>query len=321
MLNNIILDILTTSQAMNILIVAQDQNIFGILSKQSMTANEVSSHIGAQLKNTSSFLDACVALGLLRFSCGHYFNSHIAEVHLIKERPRYLGDLIKLKAAEVISWQDMRDFILDNKQPFQKGLSVSNLDFTLAMNNIGMLGEAEALANVVPIKSKAVMADVGCGSGVYSIALCRNNPGLHAILIDKKEILKYTKKFILESNLLTRVSFQAKNIKKDLYGKGLDLVLISDVLYDNSDLNAAMLKLAYKSLAPDGLIVLRGYYSDPDRSLPIHGALFNLSMLMHEPLSEVLSIPSLKHIIQDAGFKKTKVIAITERSSCLIAWK
>jgi methylase of polypeptide subunit release factors len=63
-------------------------------------------------------------------------------------------------------------------------------------NNIGNLGEAEALKDMVDLSGCKSMIDAGGGSGLYSVALCQKYPELHSTILDVKDTLAVAKEMI-----------------------------------------------------------------------------------------------------------------------------
>ncbi len=198
---------------------------------------------------------------------------------------------------------------------------VSPHRFTMAMNNLAMLGEANALVNSVDLSDCRQMADVGCGSGLYSIALCQRYPGLHAVLLDRKEVLETTEQMLEKNNLRHRIKTRAADIAKDSYGDQLGLVMLSDVLYQEETACLAILASSYKALAPGGTLLVRGYYSNPGRTSPVFSTLFNLAQLLDDPKRKILSVSLVSEWMKQSGFKNVKSFVLTEKSTCFIAQK
>ncbi len=189
------------------------------------------------------------------------------------------------------------------------------------MNNLAMLGEAEALAAALDLSGCKTMADVGCGSGIYSVALCRHYPDLHAVLLDREDTLETTREIVRRHSLQDRIETRTADITQDTYGRNLDVVLLSDVLYQNEAISKTFLRSANLALAPGGRLVVRGYFSDPEGSQPLFGALFAVARLLSDPKREPITLPGLRGWIEETGFKNVRTFALTERSTCLIAVK
>jgi len=320
---NEMLDIIFTPWASHVLNCACNLNVFDLLNKERMTLEQLASEVGAVPRFLKSLLDACSALGFIEQNEKKYENSSMAKIYLVKEAPLYLGDIIDVMSAEASKWSRL-DELMKGKElskPKEIPKKVSSHRFTMAMNNLAMLGEANTLANSVKLSNCKRMADVGCGSGLYSITLCQHNSGLHALLFDREDVLITTNHMITKYNLQNRMKTRAADIYKDSYGEGLDLILLSDILYQEESICRAILKSAYDALDSEGLLVIRGYYTDSVNHGSIFGALFNLAQLLDDPNREAITVSLVKNWIDQTGFLNIKSFPLTEKSTCIISQK
>ncbi len=297
--------------------------IFTLLAGTPMSDKELGQQAGATSRAFTALLDACVGMGLLRSKDGVYSNTHISDAYLVEGRPVYLGDLIEVQAAEAADWHRLSDVIgaRGGEQSSTPRQEVDPRRFTLAMHNIAMLGEAEALAAAVDLSGAKEMADVGCGSGMYSVALCRRHPGLKAILLDRREVLEVAREIVEGHGLQDRITTREADITKDAYGEDLDAVLLSDVLYQDEATCKRILRSAHGALRNGGRLVVRGYFSDPEGSNPLFGALFVLKLLLSDPTREPISVAKLRGWVEEAGFHHVESFALTQRSTCFAAIK
>lgn len=288
-----------------------------------MTVDEIAALSSAQKGPLEGLLDACTAIGLLRRQGNLYGNSHVSDAYLVEGRPLYLGDIIEVQSIETGNWERLYSLVISGDTSAGGGArrEVTPELFTMAMNNLGMLGEAEALANAVDLSGCKTMIDVGCGSGIYSITLCRHYPDLVATLLDTKDVLEITSRLIKKSDVQDRINTKPIDILKDSFGKDMDAALLSDVLYQDGSMCIQILRSAYEALAAGGMLIVRGYYADPEKSQPVHGSLFALGQLLFDANREVISIPVLHNWIKKVGFKIVASHALTERSTCVLANK
>src|SRR5512140_3546671 len=192
MTENPVADLVFHSWPMHALFAASRLGVFTLLASQPMRAEELSSRIGANARAMTALLDACVAMGLLRLDRGVYANPHVSDAHLVEGRPRYLGDFIEVLAGEAVRWLRLPEVITGKDEAGGAAASgaVDARRFTLGMHNLAMSGEADALAEAVDLSAGGTMADVGCGSGMYSVAFCHRYPGLGAVLLDRPDVLQ-----------------------------------------------------------------------------------------------------------------------------------
>lgn len=323
MFGNTILDLTFSPWTMNTFFTANRLKIFTLLAEKEMTVEDIASLSAAIPRFLAGLLDACVAMGLLRQKDGRYGNTHLSDTYLVEGRPLFLGDIIDVQSIEASSWEGLYDLVVGGSAEGtdRPEREVSPHRFTMAMNNLGMLGEAQALAGSVDLSGRKQMVDIGCGSGLYSIVLCQHYPDLNATLVDTKDVLKTTDTFVRESELQNRIRTRELDITKDSYGANVDVVLLSDVLYQKRAVCLGILRSAYSALAKKGLLIIRGYYSDPEGLQPLFGSLFALGMPLFDPEREIISVPLLRDWVEESGFKNLKVFSLTERSTCFIAGK
>ncbi len=169
---------------------ACELDLFTRLAERAQSAEELAEHTGARPLPLAAMLDVCVSLGLLRLEHGRYANRPLAELHLVRGRPLFLGDLYRVFAAEAAQWLSLKELVMTGRSAGHGPVDVGPRRFTMAMHALGMLGEADALAEAVDLSDRRDLIDGGCGSGLYSIKLCRRNPELRATLLDRPPVLE-----------------------------------------------------------------------------------------------------------------------------------
>lgn len=315
-------DLLMAPWTVQVVFTAVRLNLFTILAERMMTVEEIASQCGATPNRLESLLNVCTSMGLVVLEEGKYFNSHFSRIHLVEGEPRYVGDFIKHQHDIANKWDGLLTAVAGKASPEadQATDAAFHKTFIKAMNNLGMLGEAEALQNVVDLDGCQEMVDVGGGSGLYSVILCQKHPELRSTILDRRETLSITKDMIAGYKEAQRITLREADYTRDDFGEEVDVVLLSDVIYDESKA-APVLKKAWNCLRGNGILVVRGYYSDPAKSNPGFGALFVLNMLLFDPESKTMTISSLEKQIREVGFTITRVAPLTERSTLIVARK
>ena len=291
------MDILLSPWTTQVLFTAIRLKIFTILVDESMAIEEISSRLETATQHLKPFLDACTSMDLILCQNGQYCNSQFSRIHLVEGEPEYIGDFLQLMSRESKQWDRLYDLIIssDHDSSDQHQGEVNPRLFTLAMNNIGMLGEAEALDNAIDLGGCKRMVDAGGGSGLYSLVLCRKYPELSSTVIDRGETLMTAREMITGSEEEGRIELVEADISKDPLGSGTDVILLSDVVYERS-FAEKVFNNANRSLRDNGLLIIRGYYSDPENSKSLFGALFRLNQIMLNPEGTFLTLLSLKKI-------------------------
>ena len=319
---NSISDLLIAPWATSVVFTAIRLKIFTILSNERLSLKKLSSQCKAIPHLLKPVLDVCVSMGLMDLQNAKYKNSHFSLVYLVEGKPHYVGDFLQLLYDESKYWDRLYDVVLEgkcftDKEPTDEAKLRT---FIKAMNNLGMLGEAEALRNFADLSGCREMVDAGGGSGLYSITFCQKYPDLRTTILDRSQTLVITEEMIAGYEERERITLREADITKESFGKNIDVVLLSDVIYDESTAES-VLRNAWNCLRQNGILIMRGYYSDPENSKPLFGALFVLNVIVFDPNKRVLTISALEKRLRDIGFTVAITGHLTERSFAIIAKK
>ena len=316
-----VFDLLITPWKTSVLTTAVRLKIFTILSDKSMSVEALSSRCQSRPYFLKPLLDACVGMGLIELKGDQYLNTHSSRVYLVEGEPHYVGDFIELMYNESHKWDQLYEIVKNGEKcTDEQNTAEEHRTFIKGMNNLGMLGEVDALLHAVDLSGCRLMVDAGGGSGCYSVALCQKYPVLESTILDKSETLVITREMISTHKERERITLRASDITKDPFGDKIDVVLLSDVIYGESEAEP-VLQNAWDCLVDDGILIVRGYYTDPAGVKPLLGALFVLNQLVFDPERKWLTMASLQEKIKDAGFSITKASPLTEHSFIIIAEK
>ena len=321
-MKNSVFDILLAPWITGTLTTAIRLKIFSILSEKAMTVEMIASECNAIPNRLKTLLDACVCLGLLDFEDNMYKNSHFSLVYFVEGQRLYIGDFLKLVNDESLQWFQLTDIIrgkdkTGDERPYIRS---DYKTFIKAMNSFGNLGEAEALKNAVDLSGCKRMIDAGGGSGVYSVALCQIYPLLHSTIMDTKDTLLVTEEMIADRKEKNRIDLQEGDFLKGRFSDNVDVILLSDVIYEKSKAKI-VLQNSWDSLAKNGLLIIRGYYADPEKTRPLFGALFAVKHLVDNAQRNIMTKSMLEENIKDIGFTIIEARALTEHSFVLIGRK
>jgi len=322
MVDNPILDAVFHSWRMSVITTASRLELFSQLEDGSMDAERLALETGCVPPLLKALLDACVAMGLLCREGDRYRNSHLSSAHLVKGRPLYVGHILEIQSRGAPRWGRLLHMVTTGESPEGPDeLGEQHPIFTRAMNDLGMHHEAAALAAAVDLSACRSLVDLGCGSGLYSISLCRRFPQLSATLVDREQVLPTTNEMVVSSGLADRIRVRAGDMETDPIGEGVDVVLLSDSFYYDAATARRLLRSVHAALHEGGTAIIRGYYPDPGASEPLFGAIFRLNLLLFDPERTPPSLDDIKAWLGEAGFRSIRAFALTEKSSCVLAEK
>jgi SAM-dependent methyltransferase len=322
MIDNPILAAVFQPWRMSVITTACRLRLFSRLDDGSMDVEQLAREAGCVPHLLEALLDACVAMGLLGREDGRYRNTHLSSAHLVEGRPLYVGHILEIQARGASRWGRLLHLVTTGQtQEGPDELGEQHPVFTRAMNDLGMLNEASALASTVDLSGCRSLVDLGCGSGIYSITLCRRFPQLTATLVDREQVLPTTNELVASSGVADRIHVRAGDMETDPIGEGVDAVLLSDSFYYEGATAKRILRSVLGALDTGGTVIIRGYYPDPGASEPLFGAIFRLNLLLFDPQRTPPGLREIKGWLDELGFRNVHAFALTEKSTCVLARK
>ncbi len=295
-------------RAARLLHVACGLDIFTILSKEKLTADQLSKKLDTSLEMTGKILIGCVAMGLLSKDGDCYINTELAGTYLVKGVPLYQGDIIAHSAQVWNFWSELADHVKGKAKPRDE-MPFDHHDFIMGMHNIAVVGRAQMFLDSVDLSGKKQLLDVGGGPGTYSITACKEYPDLQAIVFDLPETIAIAQKVIADQAMQDRVTSRQGSWDTDDFGQGNDVVLLSNILHGPNSNAQMKLAKASNSMTAGGLLVVQEFLLDDDKTGPMIPALFNIMVGAY-------STAELLEEIAQAGFINAKLVSTSEQIGC-----
>jgi SAM-dependent methyltransferase len=291
------------------------------------TAAEIGRKFGWRPRPTDSFLTALTGLGVLErldhpnpgafFDPGdRYALTAEAAAHLVPGKPEDLSGLIGLEFESFVTPKGLleameRDVprVYGDSDPWEAhGESGEKArDFARAMRSISArpalrLAEAEFWA------SRRHLLDVGGGSGIFATSCLRRWPELRATVFEIPAVCPLALELAAEEGVAERFDSVAGDMFADAWPRGADAVLLSQILHDwPPEKGAELLRRAYQSLEPGGIVVVHEKLLDPERTGPRANALVSLDMLFWTE-GQQYSVEQIKSALAEAGFVEVVVM-------------
>jgi len=294
-------DLMWGYRAARVLQVANQLDIFTILSENAMTSEQICQRCQSKAGPTQKLLIACTAMGLLETKADSYKNTELSDTYLVRGRRLYQGDIIAHSASVWQFFNKLPDLMKSEPEPVDIK-PADHRNFIMGMRNIAVAGRAQMFIDSVDLTGRKKLFDVGGGPGTYSITACKRYPQLKAVVFDLPETILITKELIAEEKLQHRITVRPGDWQIDDFGENNDVVLLSNVLH-GPDSNAKMkLKKAFHSMVPGGLLVIQEFLLNDNKPGPLIPALFNVMV-------GAFSRTQLLSIIEKAGFCEPDVVA------------
>lgn len=172
-----------------------------------------------------------------------------------------------------------------------------------AAQHAGSLGPARLLAKRIDLGGARTLLDVGGGSGAYTLAFLKQNPGLHATILDFPDTVSTSERYAAEAGMSDRVRHIGANAITTDWPADQDVVLMS---YLWSAVGAkdieVLARRAYQSLRPGGLVLVHDFMVDDAHEAPAFAALYLLSAVLDNPDAECLTPAFVEGALRNEGF-------------------
>ncbi len=293
-------------QAARVLMSATRLEIFTALGDEYRPVREIAAACEAHPRSLTLLLNACVALGFLEKRGGRYGNTPETRDLLVKGRPGYIGDGINHSDRLWQTWGQLTQAVRTNRRAVvpldaSEGRTVHR-DFILAMH-LRAQRTGEALADGLDLTGRRQLFDAGGGPATYSIFLVRRYRGLRAIVFDLEPTIAIAREVVAASGMADRISFRSGDYFRDDFGRGNDVVLLSAVLHSMAPRRCELLlRKAFDSLIPGGIVVVQEGLVDPDGTSPPGAVLFSLNMLVNTGEGRSYSGPEIAGWMRRTGF-------------------
>jgi predicted O-methyltransferase YrrM len=295
-------------QGSAILLGSNELGIFDALAQGPLTANELSSRLGTAARSTELLLNACVAQGLLEKSGGKYANSPAADEFLVKGKPGYVGRVVTKEQEFYQPWGQLAQAVREDRAqlpPMTERLRrdpAKARNFLLALHGLGLMN-GSALPDHVDLAGRRKLLDVGGGVGTYSILLAQKNPELQAVILDLPQVRQLAEETIASYGLSHRISFQGGDFNAPSLGEGYDVVLLANILHDNTEEACRQLLVkSHDALADEGMVIVVEFYLNEDGAGPPVSAVFSLLMMLENQGAAEYPAEEIKKWLVDAGF-------------------
>jgi cyclopropane fatty-acyl-phospholipid synthase-like methyltransferase len=188
------------------------------------------------------------------------------------------------------------------------------------MENVSRRSSEEVALRVDLTKAHRLL-DLGGGPGTAALTFARANPHLECVVYDLEGPVEIAKKQIRAAGLDDRVTTQVGDFHTDDYGKGFDVVYISNIIHMLSpDQTRHMLTKAGQALVSGGRVLVKDFFLDDTRTAPAWTAQFSVNMLVSTEGGKSYTLTEMSALLAQAGFGGLETVPIP-RHSLLISAK
>lgn len=292
-------------QTSRVVLTAAELDLFTRLDESTATPDELARELDLDTRAATRLLDCLVTLGLLSKKDGRYHNT--GEGSLGSSRHAETVRPLLLHMSHLWhNWSQLTESVREGTNPRRRRVTEQGSEtlksFIGAMHAIGRPLSRE-IAEFYDLGRFHTLLDIGGGSGTYTISFLEQNPHLRAMLFDLPDVIAMARNRLEEQGLLNRVTLVAGDFYDDALPPGSDVALLSAIIHQNSkDQNAGLFRKIHRALLPGGVLLIRDYLMDEERTYPPPGALFALNMLVATEGGDTYTFPEVETLLIDAGF-------------------
>jgi (2Fe-2S) ferredoxin/cyclopropane fatty-acyl-phospholipid synthase-like methyltransferase len=286
------------------------------------TAPQVAGRIGANTRATEKLMNALVALGLLTKQGGTFRNTPVS-ARYFAEGSKDNARLALMHTAHLWRrWSTLTECVRAGTSMTYQERAARSEDWTQAFIAAMHRNASERAALVVAtVGTEGIerMLDIGGGSGAYSIAFAKASPRIRAEILDLPAVLPIAQGHIRETGLADRIQTREGDLRRDTFGNGYNLVLVSAICHMLSEEeNRDLLKRCYAALAPSGRIVVQDFVLEADKTAPKVAALFALNMLVGTQAGSAYSEDEYAAWLREAAFQDVHRVRLPGPSNLMV---
>jgi hypothetical protein len=314
------------------LLSAVELGLFTELAKGPLALEDIRARLKLHERSARDFLDALVALGMLRREQGTYANTPATDLYLDRAKPTYLGGMLEMMSARLFRfWADLTEG-LKTGQPQNEAKHGGDLfdtlysdpkrleQFLAAMTGLS-LGIAHALAGKFPWSEYRSFVDVGVAQGGLPVVLAQVHRHLTGIGADLPVVGPIFDRYVASHGLQDRLKFAKLDFFNDPLPKA-DVVIMGHILHDwDLPTKKMLLGKAYDALPTDGALIVFEALIDDERRGNAFGLLMSLNMLIETRGGFDYTGADCAGWMHEAGFRQTRVEPLSGADSMVVGVK
>jgi len=305
-----------------ILLSGAELNLFTILSGDPMSPQDVATHVDADPRAMTVLLDALASMGFIVKQNETYQCPDTISPFLNDASNSSILPMLHHAAHLWRRWSRLTEIVKGEADPLSSmGISRSAEEMRAFIGAMHVVAEPHAREIVAQVDPGAAMSllDVGGASGTYTIAFLKAVPKMTATLFDRPDVIEMARERLGRAGMLDRVTLVSGDFYQDEFPSGHDLAFVSAIIHQNSpEENAHLFSKVFRSLDPEGRIVIRDHVMEPDRIQPKEGAIFAVNMLLGTSGGGTYTFREIEAGLLEAGFRKIRLIKRGQHMDALV---
>ena len=314
------------------LLSAIELGLFTELAEEALDAEALTELLQLHPRSARDFLDALVALGMLKRRNGQYSNTAETDLFLDRNKPSYSGGMLEMANTRLYRfWGSLTEGLRTGKpqNEAKEGGSLfeaiysdaTRLEgFLKAMTGLSM-GASKAIAEKFPWSDYKMFIDIGTAQGGLPVQVALAHEHIRGGGSDLEVVEPIFKEYINSFGLGERLRFYPGDFFKDPLPEA-DVLSMGHILHDwNLEEKHLLISKAYEALPEGGALIIWESLIDDDRSENTFGLLMSLNMLIETAGGFDYTGADCCSWLREEGFRETRVEYLAGPDSMVIGIK
>jgi len=176
------------------------------------------------------------------------------------------------------------------------------------------------IAAAVDLGGARSLLDLGGGPGTAAIHFALAHPELRCTVFDQAGPLAIAREFIAGAGVQDRVALLEGDFLADPLPVGFDAAYLSNIIHIYGETEvAALFRKVHGALAPGGLVLVKDFYLDDDRTAPLFAARFAVNMLVGTETGTAHVASRVRAMLVESGFALDGEVPVGGHSTILRA--
>jgi len=297
---------------------ADELGVFGALGDAAMETGALAEALAVDARALGLLLASLASLGLVEKRGLHWAATAPARTWLHPQALGYWGEFLSRFKVTIPLHDVLVATMRTGQRPekrapgtaeWERGTMTPAIAHQIAtMMHAHSVAPASAVAVQAEFAQVTSFLDIGCGSGVYGIAMAGAHPDMRVGLMDLAEMVAEAGQFADAAGLSRRVELIGCNMFTQEWPTGFAAHFFANIFHDwSEETNALIASKSFAALPSGGRIFLSEILMDDALDGPWQAASFSLMMLTGT-LGKQYSLPQLAAILEGAGFTNVRAV-------------
>jgi SAM-dependent methyltransferase len=303
---------------------AVDLGVFDALEKPG-TAEELAQRLGLPERSMRQLLLALLGVRLVVRDGDVYHNTAVGSRYLVSTSPDNVHPLVSHQAGHFAKFAQLTKVLRENT-PIPSEMDGNYPKFggpvrlAAVSRTSGILMMVEGLVKNARLGGGRRLVDLGCGSGIYSMALAREYPDLHITAVETPWFAELVKNSVAEAGLDGQITVQPGDIFEDTFDG--DVAMLSNVAEGYGPQKAqALLRNIHRWLPAGGELLFHSHMWEP-ATTPFPYSIGLILMVNNTMGGETHGAGTTTRWLYEAGFSRVEpAVAVSPISGLIRAYK